>query len=255
LTWHRKHLHSQAKRVALAPGLEHDGQEVEKKRAIVVRVKRHEAPASLAAKQAVEDFQVGGLPAERWPKVNELDSDFTGGKVELQGDATTLSCAAMKEGDKVPSGLLHTSFEAVVDSEGAPCTVALADLVPKGKTLVLFFYPKDSTPGCTREAQAFSTAKRTIEKLGGVVVGVSRDSAKSHTSFRAKYELDIPLLSDPDRILHEGFGAWGEKTMYGKTVLGAIRSTFLIKDGKVLRAWSKVKVDGHVDDVVAALRT
>ena len=161
-----------------------------------------------------------------------------------------------KEGDKVPAGLLHTSFEAMVPghtpSHGTQ-TVALADLVPTGKTLILFFYPKDSTPGCTREAQGFTASRRAIEKAGGVVVGVSRDSVKSHCSFRDKFGLEIPLLSDPERLLHEGFGAWGEKTMYGKKVLGAIRSTFLVKDGTILKVWRGVKVDGHVDQVLAAL--
>jgi peroxiredoxin Q/BCP len=131
--------------------------------------------------------------------------------------------------------------------------VTLSELAPPGKTLVLFFYPKDSTPGCTREAQGFTASKKAIEKAGGVVVGVSRDSVKSHCSFRDKYGLAIPLLSDPDRKLHEGFGAWGEKVMYGKKVLGAIRSTFLIKDGKIGKVWPSVKVDGHVEAVIAAL--
>jgi peroxiredoxin Q/BCP len=159
----------------------------------------------------------------------------------------------LKEGDKVPAGLLHTSFESMVPGHEPGETLALADLTPAGKTLVLFFYPKDSTPGCTREAQGFTASRKAIEKAGGVVVGVSRDSVKSHCSFRDKFGLAIPLLSDPDRLLHEGFGAWGEKTMYGKTVLGAIRSTFLVKDGKVLKVWPSVKVDVHVDQVLAAL--
>jgi peroxiredoxin Q/BCP len=129
----------------------------------------------------------------------------------------------------------------------------LSELTPSGKTLVLFFYPKDSTPGCTREAQAFTASKKAIEKAGGVVVGVSRDSVKSHGSFRDKYGLAVPLVSDPERKLHEGFGAWGEKVMYGKKILGTIRSTFLVKDGVVVKAWPSVKVDGHVEKVLEAL--
>ena len=159
----------------------------------------------------------------------------------------------LKEGDKVPAALLHTSFESVVPGREAGATLSLADLNPAGKTLVLFFYPKDSTPGCTREAQGFTAARKAIEKAGGVVVGVSRDSVKSHCSFRDKFGLAVPLLSDPDRLLHEGFGAWGEKTMYGKKVLGTIRSTFLVNDGTIAKAWSSVKVDGHVEQVIAAL--
>ena len=159
----------------------------------------------------------------------------------------------LKEGDKVPAGLLRTSFESLVPGRPVGETLALADLAPAGKTLVLYFYPKDSTPGCTRQAQGFTASRKAIEKAGGVVVGVSRDSVKSHCSFRDKFGLAIPLLSDPERLLHEGFGAWGEKTMYGKKVLGAIRSTFLVKDGTVVKVWPSVKVDGHVEQVVAAL--
>lgn len=160
----------------------------------------------------------------------------------------------LQEGDKVPAALLRASLDAAFPGSEEAKPVTLAELAPKGKTLVLFFYPKDSTPGCTREAQAFTASKKAIEKAGGVVVGVSRDSIKSHNSFRAKYDLSIPLVSDPDRTLHEGFGAWGEKTMYGKKVLGAIRSTFLIKDGKVVKTWRSVKVDGHADAVIEALK-
>lgn len=152
---------------------------------------------------------------------------------------------------------MRASFDASFakpDGSDVAKSVTLAELAPKGKTLVLFFYPKDSTPGCTREAQGFSAAKKAIEKAGGVVVGVSRDSMKSHGSFRAKYELTVPLISDPDRKLHEGFGAFGEKTMYGKKVMGTIRSTFLVSDGKVVKAWPSVKVDGHVEAVIEALK-
>lgn len=161
----------------------------------------------------------------------------------------------LKEGDKVPPALLRTSFEALLPTPRSEAgrTVSLAELTPADRTLVLFFYPKDSTPGCTREAQGFTAQKKAIEKAGGVVVGVSRDSVKSHCSFRDKFGVAVPLVSDPERLLHEGFGAWGEKTMYGKKVLGAIRSTFLIKGGVVVKVWPSVKVDGHVDAVLAAL--
>jgi peroxiredoxin Q/BCP len=159
----------------------------------------------------------------------------------------------LKEGDKVPAALLRTSFDVSFAGSETGRSVTLAELGSPGKTLVLFFYPKDSTPGCTREAQGFTASKKAIEKAGGVVVGVSRDSVKSHGSFRDKYDLAIPLVSDPDRKLHEGFGAWGEKVMYGKKITGAIRSTFLLKDGVVARVWPSVKVDGHVDAVIAAL--
>jgi peroxiredoxin Q/BCP len=160
----------------------------------------------------------------------------------------------IEEGDKVPAALLRASFDASYPGKDTAEPVTLAELAPKGKTLILFFYPKDSTPGCTREAQGFTAASKAIARAGGVAVGVSRDSIKSHCSFRAKYDLTVPLLSDPERKLHEGFGAWGEKTMDGKKVLGAIRSTFLVRDGKVVKVWRGVKVDGHVDAVIEALK-
>jgi peroxiredoxin Q/BCP len=148
----------------------------------------------------------------------------------------------LEAGDKAPDFSLESD-------DGTK--VSLRDFA--GKTLVLYFYPKDDTPGCTREAQAFTAARSKIEKAGGVVVGVSRDTTARHCVFRDKYGLKIPLLSDPDRKVHEAYGAWGEKTMYGKKVLGAIRSTFLIKDGRVLKVFGSVKVDGHADQVLAAL--
>ena|ERR1017187_7983916 len=120
--------------------------------------------------------------------------------------------------------------------------------------LVVYFYPKDNTPGCTREAQDFTAAAARLAKLGAEVVGVSKDSVKTHAGFREKMGINFPLLSDPELEAHRAYGAWGEKTMYGKKTQGVIRSTFLIApDGKMVRAWHGVKVDGHVDKVIAAL--
>jgi peroxiredoxin Q/BCP len=123
-----------------------------------------------------------------------------------------------------------------------------------GKWLVLYFYPKDSTPGCTREGQEFSKAAARLKKLGAQVVGVSRDSIKSHCTFKDKFKISVPLLSDPERKVHEAYGAWGTKTMYGKKVEGVIRSTFLVSpDGKIAKAWKGVKVDGHAEKVLESL--
>lgn len=126
-----------------------------------------------------------------------------------------------------------------------------------GKWLILYFYPKDNTPGCTREAQDFTAAGTlaSLKKLGAAVVGVSKDSIKSHCTFRDKFALKFPLLSDPELSVHEAYGAYGEKTMYGKKVQGVIRSTFLIgPDGKIASVWRGVKVDGHVAKVLQALQ-
>jgi thioredoxin-dependent peroxiredoxin len=131
--------------------------------------------------------------------------------------------------------------------------VKLADLA--GKTVVLYFYPRDNTPGCTVEAQDFRDAVPALNKLGAVVLGVSKDSIASHCKFRDKYELNFPLLTDSDGKVMEAYGAWGDKIMYGKKLKGIIRSTVLIdKAGKVARHWPKVSVKGHVAEVVDAVK-
>jgi len=124
-----------------------------------------------------------------------------------------------------------------------------------GKWLVLYFYPRDNTPGCTREAQDFTKAVARLKKLGASVVGVSKDSVKSHCGFKEKIGIGFALLSDPDLATHRAFGAYGTKVMYGKKVEGVIRSTFLIDPaGKLAKSWSGVKVDGHVEKVLGALQ-
>jgi peroxiredoxin Q/BCP len=149
----------------------------------------------------------------------------------------------LKEGDKAPA------FSLESDSGKK---IKLSDF--KGKTLVLYFYPKDDTPGCTREAIAFTGAADAFAKAGAAVVGVSKDSVASHCKFRDKYKLGIPLLSDPDLAVHKAFGAFGEKVMYGKKVEGVIRSTFVIDgSGTITKVFPSVKVDGHEEKVLAAL--
>jgi thioredoxin-dependent peroxiredoxin len=123
-----------------------------------------------------------------------------------------------------------------------------------GKYVVLYFYPRDDTPGCTVEAQEFRDALPKLKKLGAVVLGVSRDSTASHCKFRDKYALTFPLLTDHDAKVMEKYGAWGDKVLYGKKTTGVIRSTVLIgKDGKVLRHWPKVSAKGHAAAVLAAI--
>jgi peroxiredoxin Q/BCP len=124
-----------------------------------------------------------------------------------------------------------------------------------GKYLVVYFYPRDDTPGCTREAQAFNKALAKLAKLDAAVVGISKDSTETHCKFRDKYGLEFPLLSDPDAKVIEKYGAWGEKNLYGKKSLGIIRSTVIVgPDGKIKRIFRKVKVDGHADVVLETIQ-
>jgi thioredoxin-dependent peroxiredoxin len=130
-------------------------------------------------------------------------------------------------------------------------TVAVADF--RGHKLVLYFYPKDDTSGCTKEAQGFSERAGDFERIDTWVVGVSKDSPASHAKFRDKYDLKVRLLSDLDGSACEAFGTWVEKSMYGRKYMGIDRATFLIdRDGAVRRVWRKVKVPGHVEEVLAA---
>ena len=124
----------------------------------------------------------------------------------------------------------------------------------KGKWVVLYFYPRDNTPGCTRQAIAFQGAASALKQRGAVVLGVSRDSIPSHCGFKQKQGLRFLLLSDPDSKVHKLYGAYGDKMMYGKKVTGALRTTAIIApDGKLARTFSNVKVDGHADAVLAAI--
>jgi peroxiredoxin Q/BCP len=125
----------------------------------------------------------------------------------------------------------------------------------RGKHVVLYFYPKDSTSGCTREACDFRDEHSALEAAGAVVLGVSPDDARSHLKFATKYTLPFPLLVDTGHLVAEAYGVWGEKSLYGRKFLGITRATFLIDpEGKVARVWPKVKVQGHVQEVLQALQ-
>jgi len=130
--------------------------------------------------------------------------------------------------------------------------VKLKDL--RGKPVVLYFYPKDDTPGCTKEACAFQDNSARIKKTGAIVLGVSPDDVASHERFAAKYKLKFPLLADIDKKIATRYGAWGEKVLYGKKTIGMIRSTFIIDaEGTVRKVFKRVRVDGHADKVLEAL--
>jgi peroxiredoxin Q/BCP len=124
----------------------------------------------------------------------------------------------------------------------------------KGKKVVLYFYPKDDTPGCTKEACAFRDGVDEIKKQGAVVIGVSNDSVESHQRFKRKFDLNFPLLADTDKKMVEAYGTWKEKSMYGKKYMGIERTTFVIdENGKISHIFPKVKVDEHYDEVLKAL--
>jgi peroxiredoxin Q/BCP len=147
------------------------------------------------------------------------------------------------------AGKAAPNFSMPLDDGG---TVSLASL--KGKSFVLYFYPKDDTPGCTAEACAFRDILPDFSNAGALVIGVSKDSTKSHQKFRQKFGLNFPLASDTDSVC-EAFGVWKEKNMYGRTYMGVERSTFLIDAGGIVRAeWRKVSVPGHADEVKKALQ-
>ena len=129
------------------------------------------------------------------------------------------------------------------------------NLASPGEPLVLYFYPKDDTSGCTREAQDFTALAGDFKKAGVKVIGVSRDPMKSHEKFIGKYDLAVPLVSDEDGKISDAFGTWVQKSMYGRKYMGMERSTFLIgPDGRVLEAWRKVKVPGHAEEVLKAAK-
>jgi peroxiredoxin Q/BCP len=131
-------------------------------------------------------------------------------------------------------------------------SVKLSDF--KGQPVVLYFYPKDDTPGCTKEACAFRDRKADLQNLGAVVLGVSPDDVASHQAFTDKFELNFPLLADTGHKVAEKYGAWREKNRYGKKFMGIQRSTFVIdKDGRIAKVWKAVRVDGHDDKVLEAL--
>jgi peroxiredoxin Q/BCP len=151
--------------------------------------------------------------------------------------------------DWIEAGNKAPAFTAVTDSGKK---LKLGDF--KGKVVVLYFYPKDDTPGCTKEACAFRDASAALHERGAVVLGVSPDDEKSHAKFRDKFSLNFPLLADPDHSIAEAYGAWREKNMYGKKSMGVQRSTYLIDgEGKVAKVWKRVSVDGHDAAVLQAI--
>lgn len=152
--------------------------------------------------------------------------------------------ALVTEGDRAPDFTLPTN------GEGSLTLSALS-----GKPVVVYFYPKDDTPGCTKEAIGFSESKSAFDEVGATIIGISPDSAAKHDKFVAKHDLSIALGADEDKAVAQAYGVWVEKSMYGKKYMGVERSTFLVSaNGTIAKAWRKVKVPGHVDEVLAATK-
>jgi peroxiredoxin Q/BCP len=173
------------------------------------------------------------MPAAKTPK-----------KPASKAPSETPETFGPQPGDKAPAVKLP-------DENGK--TVSLSDF--KGKQVVLYFYPKDATPGCTTEACDFRDNLNRLTKAGAVVLGISADSEESHKKFKAKQGLNFPLLSDPERRVIEAYGVWREKSLYGRKFMGIVRSTFIIDEtGRIAKIFPKVKVSGHVDEVLAALK-
>jgi thioredoxin-dependent peroxiredoxin len=149
---------------------------------------------------------------------------------------------SLQQGDSAPDFTLPGDGGSTISLKGL-----------RGKKVVLYFYPKDDTSGCTLEAKNFNDSKAAFAKAGAEIIGVSADSVASHDKFKKKYGLDFTLASDESKAMLEAYGVWVEKSMYGKKYMGIERSTFLIgADGKIAAVWSKVKVPGHVDEVLKA---
>lgn len=150
----------------------------------------------------------------------------------------------LKEGDVAPAFSLPDADGTIFNASDY-----------KGKYLVVYFYPKDDTTGCTKQAQTFSEMSGEFEKVDAKVIGISPDTVKSHGKFRDKHSLSVTLLADPEKSAIEAYGVWAEKKMYGKAYMGVERSTFLIgPDGKILHVWRNVKVPGHIEDVLETIQ-
>ncbi len=160
------------------------------------------------------------------------------------GTGTPQAGAALEAGDMAP--------DFTLPRDGGDM-VTLSAMRPR--PVVLYFYPRDDTPGCTKQAIGFTCLQAEFEEAGGTVIGVSKDSVAKHEKFRDKHALGVALVSDEEGDVCERYGTWVEKSMYGKTHMGIERTTFLIDgEGRIARVWRKVKVDGHVEEVLEALR-
>lgn len=208
---------------------------------IVKNLAKKRAPSKVPAKRAAPKKAVGKKAVA---KSRRGSKPKTG-----PGNASVKSAAAASGAAMPAPGTAAPDF-ALEGSDGQRHELRSY----RGRPVVLFFYPKDNTPGCTQEACDFRDNLARVAASGGAVFGVSRDSLESHARFKDKYQLNFPLLSDPELTAHRAYGAWGKKTLYGRVFDGTLRSTFLIDaDGKIARVWPRVSVKGHADEVLAEL--
>jgi thioredoxin-dependent peroxiredoxin len=227
--------------------------------------KTPKATAKKSRKSAVKKPDKAAVKALHKAPSKTLKSSAPLGAATESETPVAKPAAANPPAGKPPGGKTDASnTRKAVLAEGSPApafrlprdggeTVSLADF--SGKKLVLFFYPRADTPGCTREAIDFTRLADAFAEIDTTVLGVSADPVKAQESFRDKHQLRVPLVSDENHEMLESYGVWGEKSMYGKTFLGILRTTVLIgADGLVARIWRHVKVDGHADDVLAAAR-
>lgn len=200
------------------------------------------APAKKAAAKAGKAVATKSAKTAKSAKSPSAKASHKPAAKSLKSEPMPSPKSAPVEGAKAPG------FHLPRDGGG---TVSLADYA--GKKLVLFFYPRADTPGCTREAIDFTRLKGAFTEAGAEVLGISADTIKAQESFRNKHQLSIPLISDEQHEMLEAYEAWGEKSMYGRTFLGILRTTVLIgTDGRIAKVWRNVRVDGHADEVLAA---
>ena len=225
--------------------------------------KTRKKSSSTTAKRATAKAQPGEAKAN---KASPGTSAAKAGKAVAKKSVS--KSASVQGSQKAPSKSLKSSASPAPKSglaEGAKApafrlprdggdSVSLADFA--GQKLVLFFYPRADTPGCTKEAIDFTRLKSAFADSGTAILGISADTVKAQESFRNKHQLSIPLISDEKHEMLEAFGAWGEKSMYGRTFLGIIRTTVLVDaQGLIAKIWRRVRVDGHADEVLAAARS
>jgi peroxiredoxin Q/BCP len=214
------------------------GSSTAKKKARKTRASTQTGPAKTQRASAGKSTKTNAKAASHKAASKRLKSSEKAAK-------PAASAPALAEGQKAPGFRLPRDGGSVV---------TLADYA--GQKLVLFFYPRADTPGCTREAIDFTRLKDAFTAAGTAVLGTSADPLKAQEKFRDKHSLGIPLISDETHEMLEAYGAWGEKSMYGKSFLGILRTTVLIgADGKVAKVWRNVRVDGHADEVLAAARS